>query len=249
MTRRVRWGAWLGAAFAATWAAPAFAWELRLAAGAGIGTRALDLPRDGVVYETRTRIFPAADLGFALEHELSTAVRLGLRARYLTSIGLRITEQHTGGSTHTQNLRSHRLELSLAPTFRLDARGRWQLSAAIGYGGCDLRPEIHLQTPGYGLAGPFLRVELQFPLGADRVRLRLGPEAQWIVQVGRELTHEGFANSGLGAGGTAALEVVLGKRWIIEAAYSELHAWLDSPQPESLVDVSRFVTARLSGAL
>jgi hypothetical protein len=99
------------------------------------------------------------------------------------------------------------------------------------------------------LGGPFLRVDLQLPLGTDLIRLRLGPEAQWIVQVGKELEHAGFATSGIGFGGVAALVIQLSERWIVDASYGELRVWLGSPQSESLEDVSRFVTARLSGAL
>lgn len=225
------------------------AWQLRLAAGGGFGTRDLDLPRDGVVNLTRTSVFPAFDLGFALEHSISPRVGLGLRGRYRTSVGLQITEQHAGGSERTQHLRSQRLEIALAPSVRFDARGLWLLTGTLGYGFSDLRPEAHLQTPGYVLGGPFLRVDLQLPLGTDRVRLRLGPEAQWIVQVGKELEHAGFATTGVGLGGMAALEVRLSERWSVDATYGELRTWLDSAQPESLQDVSRFVTARLSGVL
>ena len=231
-------------------AAPAApTWQLRLFAGAGIGMRALDLPRDGVVSQTRTGVFPALDLEFALNYRPSEAFGLGLRARYQTSLGLQIVERHSDGSGHQQALRSHRLELALTPSYRLDARGLWVLGAALGYGLCDLRPEVHLQTPGYGLGGPFLRVELQIPLGTEHLRLRLGPELQWIAVVGEQLRDEGFASHGLGIGGAAALQVVISDRWLVEATYNELRAWLDSPQAESLQDVTRFITARLSGTL
>jgi hypothetical protein len=263
---------WLCAALAAAGSAPVFAqtdtsdapaaqsgneppsstlpnWRLRLAAGAGFGMRDLDLPRDGSVYETRTGVFPAIDVGFALDHAFSADLSLGLRARYQTSVGLRITEHHTGGSERTQHLRSHRVEAALASSVRFDARGLWVLTAWLGYGLCDLRPEVHLETPGYGLGGPFLRADLQLPLGTDRLRVRLGPEAQWIIQVGKELEHAGFATNGVGLGGAVTLEIVLSDRWSVDATYNELRAWLDSPQSQSLQDVSRFVTARLTGAL
>jgi hypothetical protein len=268
----LRWTLWLGAAVASAGAAPAFAqtdvsdapaaasdsepprsklpnWQLRLAAGGGFGTRDLDLPRDGAVYQTRTGVFPAVDVGFTLDHAFSDDFSVGLHARYRTSVGLRITEHHTGGTERAQHLRSHRIETGLASSVRLDAQGLWMLTASLGYGMSDLRPEVHLQTPGYVLGGPFLRAELQLPLGTDRIRLRLGPEAQWIVEVGRELTYAGFATSGVGFGGTATLEILLSERWSVDATYNELRAWLDSPQSQSLQDASRFVTARLTGAL
>lgn len=223
------------------------AWTLRLSAGAGIGTRDFDLPRDGVIYTHGTGIFPALDLGFALDHRASSAFGLGLHARYQRSIGLTVIEQHAGGTTREQALRSQSIELAVAPELRFDSEGRWALATSFGYGISDLRPEVHLETPGYFLAGPFLRVELQVASGS--VRLRLGPEVQWVAQVGRELVDEGVASSGIGAGAGASVELQLGPHWFVDVSYRELRIWLDSAQESSFQDIARFATAGLSGAL
>lgn len=259
---------WLGVALGAAWSTRASAqtepeaalaksvaateppsWSLRLSGGFGFGTRDFDVPRDGVIYEHRTGIFPAADLGFELDYAASDHFGVGLHLRFQSSVGLRIAEQHTDGSARAQDLRSQRLELAIAPTFRFDARGRWALFTSIGYGISDLRPEVHLETPGYYLAGPYLRAELQIPLAGDRVRLRLGPETHWIAQVGQELEHRGVAESGFGAGGAAAVEVMLSRRWIVDASYRELRIWVNSSDVGSFEDIARFVTARLTGTL
>ena len=229
--------------------APRAPWSLSLAAGLGAGSRELDLPRDGVVYQVRSGLFPAVELGFELSHDLSQDFTLGLLARYQTSLGLALVEKLTDGSEHSRSTRSHHLELGLAPTLRLDAQGRWALAAAVGFHVSELDPEAHLITPSYFMSGPFLRVELQLPLASDRVRLRIGPEAQWIAQVGRELLDRGIRAGGLGAGGSATLELALARHWTVAASYRELRSWLDSSQASSFVDVSRFVTARLSGTL
>jgi hypothetical protein len=258
---------WLGVALGVAWSTRASAqtepiavaakseaatepsWSLRLSGGFGFGTRDFDLPRDGVIYESRTGIFPAADLGFELDHAASDHVGVGLHLRFQSSVGLSIVEQHTDGSERAQDLRSQRLELAIAPTFRFDTNGRWALLTSIGYGISDLRPEVHLETPGYFLAGPHLRAELQIPLAGERVRLRLGPEVQWIAHVGQELVHRGVAKSGFGAGGVAAVEVMLGRRWTVDASYRELRIWVDSSEAGAFEDVARFVTARLTGTL
>jgi hypothetical protein len=99
------------------------------------------------------------------------------------------------------------------------------------------------------LAGPYARVELQLPLIGERVRVRAGPELQWVLQAGQELLDRHVASHGLGVGGTAALELVLGDRWTLAATYRELRAWLGSSQGGSFEDVQRFITARLSGVL
>lgn len=224
-------------------------WSLELSAGLGAGSRELDLPRDGVVYQVRSGLFPAVELGFALSHDLSQDLTLGLLARYQSSLGLRLVEQLTDGSEHSRATRSHRLELGVAPTLRLDAQGRWALSAAVGFHVSELDPEAHLITPSYFMAGPFLRVELQLPLASDRLRLRIGPEAQWIAQIGQELLDRDVSAGGLGAGGTATLELVVARHWTVAVSYRELRSWLSSSQRGSFEDVSRFMTARLSGTL
>jgi hypothetical protein len=224
-------------------------WSLRLSAGGGIGSREFAWPMDGSINQARTGVFPAVDLGFDLDHVVSKAIQVGLLVRYQSSIGLVLVEHLTNGDEQARDARSHRLELGIVPTVRFDARRRWALSGAIGYGISDFRPQGHLVTPAYFLAGPYLRVELQLPLGSDRVRLRVGPEAQWIVQIGQELVQRSVATGGWGVGGAAALEVVLSQRWILAATYRELRSWLDSPPSGTFEDVTRFVTGRLTGAL
>ena len=230
--------------------APEFvAWSLRLSAGLGVGTRDFDLPRDGVIYQTRGGVFPAAELGFELDHLVSDDIIIGLHIRYQSSVGLRLVEHLTDGSTHTRDTRSLRLSLALTPKFRLDAKGRWTLETPVGYGISDLHPAAHLETPAFLLAGPYVRAELQLWLGEKLVRVRIGPEAQWIAQVGEELVARGVAKSGLGLGGVGAIAVALSPHWMIEAAYGEWRTWLDSSQPGSFEDVTRFITARLLGTL
>lgn len=233
-----------------TAAAAARSWSLALSAELGMGTRALDVPMDGVVYETRTGLFPAAGIGFALEHGADEKLSVGLSARYQSSVGHDIVEQHTDGSEHAMGVRSHRLELSITPRLRLDAAGTWALAGAAGYAFRNLRPGAHhLVTPAYTLAGPHLRVELRLALWDDALRLRVGPEVQWIAHVGQDLRDRGSASGGLGAGGEAALEVPLGQHFAVGASYREMHSWIDSSQSERFVDVARFTTAHLRGTL
>jgi len=225
-------------------------WSLRLSAELGAGRRDIDIPREGVVQQIRTDLFPLAGLGFALDHAASEAITLGLLVRYQTSVGLGISEQHTDGSVRPLDVRSHRLELAVAPTLRLDESGTWALGASAGYGLQNFRPEAHeIVTPAYSLAGPHLRMELQLGPWDGLIRLRAGPEIQWITHVGQDLVDRGLASRGLGVGGEAAIEVALGQRWAIRASYREMRSWLDSSQVQSFEDVARFVSASLSGKL
>lgn len=225
-------------------------WSLRLSAEIGAGGRDIDLPMDGVVYQIRPGLFPAVGLGFELDHAASGAVSVGLLLRYQSSIGHGIVEQHTGGIGHPMDVRSHRLELALAPTFDLDASRTWSLCASAGYAISNFRPEAHhLQTPAYSVDGPHLRAALQLAPWQGVIRLRVGPEVQWIVHVGQDLEDRGIAARGLGIGGEAAIELALGRRWILGATYREMRVWLDSAQAERFEDVARFITARVSGKL
>ena len=178
--KRASWPALLGMLVVLPLSAAAedVSWSVALAAGAGIGMRDLDLPQDGVVYQTQTGVFPAADLAFELDHAASTQFRIGLHARYQTSLGLSIIEQYTDGSEHEQTARSNRVELAIAPALRFDDAGQWSLLGSLGWSFSELRPESHVFTPAYVLSGPFLRAELLLPLGTERLRLRFGPEAQ-----------------------------------------------------------------------
>ena len=224
-------------------------WALRLSAEMGFGMREFGLPEDNVVNRTETGMFPAAGAGFELDHELSDALVLGLLLRYQTSLGLGLIEEHTDGSEHPIDARTHHIEIALAPTLHFDDAARWGLCLSLGYGIAGFRPIAHLVTPGFSLAGPHLRAQLQAPLVPDRLRLRIGPEGQWVAHVGQELKDRGVDSSGFAVGGEAALELSLGEHWMVHAAYREMRSFIGTSQSESFEDVARFVTARVSGKL
>jgi len=224
------------------------AWTMALLGEAGIGMRDVELPRDGLLSRVNTGIFPALGLGVALDFHASKRASLGLVARYQTSIGLVLTEQLTDGTQHERKTRSHHFEVGLAPTLRF-GDGGWALYGALGYAVSELDPENHLVTPSYHLAGPYLRVGLQLPLGSERLRLRLGPDGQLVVQVGDELLALHTDARGLGAGASASLEFSLGERWTLAVSFREQRFWLGTQQAQRFTDAARFVTAQLRGML
>lgn len=223
-------------------------WTMQLSGEAGFGMRELTLPRDGLLFNVDTGVFPALGVGFQLDYHASRSVSVGLVARYQSSIGLVLSEQLSDGTQHDRKTRSHRVEVGLAPTLRL-GQGGWAIAGALGYALSELDPENHLVTPSYHLAGPYLRATLQLPLGSERVRLRLGPEGHYVVQIGDELLALGVDTSGWGAGVSAALEVSFAERWTLAASYRELRFWLGGMQGARFSDASRFVTLQLQGAL
>lgn len=223
-------------------------WSLQLSAEAGAGMHALDLPRDGVIYQIRTGAYPALGVMFELEHHSSEHFSLALVARYQSSIGLVLREQLTGGVEHARKTRSHRAELGIAPSWRWGDAG-WMLTGALGYSVSELDPENHLLMPSYHLAGPFARVGVRIPLGSPSVALRVAPDAQLTLGVGDELRARGAAGSGVGVGASAAVELGLSERWTIAVTYREQHNWLNSSQGPTIEDSLRFATAQLRGQL
>lgn len=229
-------------------AAEAVPWSLQLSAEAGVGTRNVDLPRDGVIYQVRSGVYPALGVGFQLDYHGGEPFSIGLVARYQTSIGLMLNEQLTDFTTHARKTRSHVFEVGIAPTFRIGSAG-WAIGGALGYSVTELDPQNHLETPSYHLGGLHGRLALQAPLGTEQVRLVVSGEGQATLQVGDELTARGVSARGWGAGGGAAFELGLSERWTVAISYRELHYWLGSQQGASFVDALRFVTAQLRGRL
>jgi hypothetical protein len=222
-------------------------WSLQLAAEAGFGMREVDLPRDGVTYRIRTGAHPALGVAFQLDYRAAQRLRVGLCARYQSSIGLVLDEQLTGGTLHARKTRSHHFEVGIAPSLHWDAG--WAILGMLGYSIVELDPENHLVTPSYHLGGPHARVAVRIPIGSEGVRLTLGPEGQLTLQTGDELTARGVSARGLGAGASASLDIRLGERWWIAASYRELRFWSSTDQGRSFTDGVRLVTAQLGGHL
>lgn len=216
--------------------------SVTLAIESGAGTRSFELPMDGVVYQTDAGVFPVAGVALAIDHAPSKRASVGVLARYQTSVGLDIVELHTDGSRVPIEVRAHRFEGGVTPTIRFDDAGRWALLLCGGYGVLGFRPLLHLVTPAYTLSGPFLRAQLRLPIAADLLRLRVGPEGQWIAQVGGALKARGIDATGFAVGGEAALELSIGRHVAVHASYREAWSLLGSSQAQSFKDVARFAT-------
>jgi hypothetical protein len=225
---------------------PAPELSAHLALLGGVGARSFELPLHGVVYRTDAGVFPIAGVALDLEHAASASISVGGVARYLTSVGLDIVELHTDGSKVPVEVRAHRFEGGFSTTFRFDDEGLWALVLNASYGVLGFRPLLHLVTPAYSLSGPLARAQLQLPLGSEALRLRAGPEAQWIVQVGGALKERGMDAMGLSLGGEAALELSFGRQIAAHVSYREAWSWIGSSQAQSFKDVARFATAGLT---
>jgi len=229
-------------------ASEARALQMRVFAGAGMGTRALEWPMAGERIAVDTGAFAAVDLGASLAFAVSDSVSLGPEFNYQTSLDHEITELHIAGAPESMGVRSHRFEALIVPAFHFGQDSGWQIAPALGYGVRNLRPDVHhLLTPSSSIGGPLLRLVLRIPFG-KRLGLRLGPEAQWVL-VGDELQELGIESSGLGFGADVRFEIAITDTLGVELTYREAHAMLPSSQGDDATDVERYATARLSGEL
>jgi hypothetical protein len=227
--------------------------RLTVFAGAGVGTRSMQrrLPAGGV-QRLETSVFPAADIGLHVRIWPEEEFSLDVLARYETSVGWTVEETPPFALADEQDVRAERAELSVGPSFRLGASPN---SAALTFPvGLTLRtlwPELHDQlTPGYSLVGAHLRAELSIGFG-EALRLRLGPEVQWIFAIDRAILDAGITAMGIAVGGEAVLQIPLGRRLALEFAYRESHAFAPREGETGRIfkDIERFATARLAGTL
>jgi hypothetical protein len=145
-------------------------------------------------------------------------------------------------------VRAQRVELSAAPVLRLsDADSGLALAFPIGFALRAFMPEVHeYPLKDYAVGGPQLRAELWLKLGA-LVRLRIGPEAQWIVLIDGPMRGQGACCQGVAVGGQGVLEASVGPIFRVAFAYRESHAFV--PLASRFEDVERLLTARIAGEL
>jgi len=223
-----------------------------LDAGMGIGTRSYERPYRGQLQELETTPFPAADLALRLRRcsgDCPTApYALDFLLRYQTSIGMQIEAPMLFALPGDVEARASRVELSIAPVFRLGSSAA-SPSIAVPIGAM-LRAfqaeHRDLPLPSYSLFGPHLRVEGRLPLG-ESFELRAGPEAQWIAVIGNRLKDEGTAGSGFGLGFEVAASASLAESFGLELSYRQAHAFASGKgEAADFVDIERFATLQLS---
>jgi hypothetical protein len=233
-------------------AAPAPRMRVAPFVGFGFGTRAFVRPTAmSTGQRLPTMAFPAAEIGLGATLWPANRFSLGLLLRYQTSVGMRVEQRPPFALPYTISARAERGELSVAPIVRLDdGPTAPSLAFPLGLGIRTFWPAVH-EPPflGYSLLGPQLRVELFWPI-VERVRLRFGPELQWIVAVDNALRDQGVSQMGAAAGGEGSLQVKLSTVFSLELCYRESHAFASSTNTGPIFnDVERFLTLRLTGEL
>jgi hypothetical protein len=236
-------------------ASPPELMTVALDAGLGIGTRSYERPLDVQRQRLQTTPFLAADIALRVRRCVSDCpsahYALDFLLRYQTSIAMRVEQPLFFALPSEVAARSSRLELSVAPIFRLgDRESSMSIAVPVGAMVRSLQAEHRdLPLPSYSLFGPHLRVEARLPLGRY-FTLRAGPEAQWILVMGERLKDEGTQGSGVGLGVEAAVSVNLMRHFGLELSYRQAHALASGKAGRAdFEDIERFATLQLSGRL
>jgi len=242
----------LAAPVAAQEPAPAELTRFALDAGLGLGTRGYERPFDGQLQVLETTPFVAADLALRLRRcatDCPTAhYALDFLLRYQTSLGMQVEAPMLFALPGEVSARSSRVELSVAPLFRLgSAASSPSIAVPIGAMLRAFQAEHRdLPLPSYSLFGPHLRVEGRLPLG-DTFELRAGPEAQWVAVIGNRLQDEGTAGSGFGLGFEVAASADVGSGLGLELSYRQAHAFASGEGGAAdFEDIERYATLQLS---
>jgi hypothetical protein len=236
-------------------AARASAQELmtvELNAGLGIGTRSYERPNGVQPQELETTPFTALDLSLRVKRCTSGCAKahyaIEFLLRYQTSLGMKVEQPLFFALPSEVDARSSRLELSLAPAFRLAESV--SLAVPIGASVRALQaPHRDLPLPSYLLFGPHLRIEGRAALG-DMFALRAGPELQWIAMVGDRLQNDGTESSGVALGFELAASASLTSWLGLELTYRQAHAFVAGQSGRAdFEDTERYATLQLSGRL
>jgi hypothetical protein len=222
--------------------------SLHVAAGLGVGTLAFTVPTAQGTQRLPDAPFAAADVAVRLHISPEAALSLETLLAYQSSLGFKVQFDPLFALPEEIAARAERMELSVAPVFRLGAaESGWALAFPVGFAFRAFLPEVHeYPVDKYLVGGPQLRAELWLQLG-ELVRMRIGPELQWIALVDGVMSEHGACCQGVAIGGQGALEASVGPHFRVAFAYREAHGYV--PLDWRFKDVERFLTARLAGEL
>jgi hypothetical protein len=218
-------------------------------AGGGVTSRTLELPAPDGPRSLATGLAPALSIRLAGRVQNSSRF-LGWRLSYQSSVGLHATNtvpdvSLTPSETH---IRSHRFEAGVAPGLFLSrSPDSVALSLFAGYGLRALASVAELRIPRFTLHGPVARLELDVPLFAGRLSVRLAPDVQWLVGMTHQLrTLSGIDGAAIALGGEASMRLHLIGAWAARLCYREAHVRSTGLDGRAFEDIERYLTLELS---
>jgi hypothetical protein len=228
--------------------APSRGVALQVGAGLGVGSLSFTRPIPEGVQRLPQTPFAAAELFVRVHIAPKATLSLQTLVAYQSSLGLALRSEPLFGLPEEVPVRSQRLELSVAPVLRLaDSASAVTLAFPLGFAFRSVSPEAHqYRVLAHAFGGPLLRAELSVPL-TELIRLRGGPELEWIVMIDPSLRREKVCCQGVAWGGHAAVEARVGEIFSVALAYRESRAAI--PVIARFEEVERLLTARFSGEL
>ena len=216
--------------------------QLRPLVGIGAHSRSFQRPTETGTQTLATAYVPAIELGLRVLLWPSEDFSLAIEASYQTGLWLTVTELPAFALANEVSVRSQRLALGIAPSWRIAAQTR--LAVAVGGTLRGFAPDDRaLQTPSYSLLGPHLRAELSGPL-YGLLSVRVSPELQWLIAIEQRVADGGnTAAMGAAIGGEIALELALGSQRTLGLSYRQSHALL--MRAARFHDVERYLTLRI----
>jgi hypothetical protein len=215
-----------------------------LRVGAGVAQREIQAPSAEGPRELALGPVPALMLGIDADAHAGAWV-LGLGLSYRTSVRGRVVDADAGAGAAMSKtaVRSHHFEAGLRAAMRM---GPTQHAVGVAlFAGYDVRALATvavLRVPRFSLHGPLLRVELDLPLRAANMRLRLGPEAQWISGLSRALLESsGLTQPAFAIGGFLQLQLPISELFALQLEYRESHAFARARGVSSFSDVERYL--------
>ena len=209
----------------------------------GFGLRSATVPIEAGSARLSTSPFPAGGVGLGVSMRVTDdeLARAGVRAEYLTSLGLQTRETAPDGSTKTVDARSQRVAFGARAEIRLAQSERAAvLSIDAGWSFRMLSTETALGLPEYTLSGPFARVGIRLPVGSGPLRVGLAPEVAAVTGASDVLEQGGGVSTGVAFGGEASVSVVLSRAIELSLQYREVHAVLGSDTGTDLADIERW---------
>ncbi|MDQ3033721.1 MAG: hypothetical protein M3Y87_14990 [Myxococcota bacterium] len=228
--------------------APGLAVHVAIEAGAGFGTRALDVPTSAGVIGLATAVFPSAALQLSVEVEPTARGQLtvGADLEYHTSFALITTDMRIDGTVRETGSRSQRLAAGLRLAYRIEEPlDTVSFSAALAWSALTFSSDAPVSLPDYTLQGPVLALGVVIPIADQLLTVSFFPEVQWIVDVGGALAALGVSSSGVSIGGSARVRLRLLSQLFADLTYRESHAFLSTAVGQGATDVERFASVRL----
>jgi hypothetical protein len=214
----------------------------------GMGTLSFTRPTAEGIQRLGETPFAAAGLDLALTFSPKQSFSFDVLFAYQSSIAFSLRLEPLFALPERVSVRYQRMELSLAPTFLLgDSPESLALAVPVGIAYRAFLAETHQyeRLEQYVMAGPFLRAELLAWLG-ERVKLRLGPELQWIGYVEADFAGGSTCCQGIAAAGQGAIEARVGPIVSVALSYRESRAFVSSSR--RFEDVERWLLAHVAGA-